>query len=94
MVVIKKKVIAYILLLAVVYYSIEFITDGTPWGKYYFRKQAEEYFKENYSNEQFINVEVGYSFISGNYNATFHIKSGKSIFISVRDDNQLQGYMN
>lgn len=77
-----------------VYYSIEFVTQGTPWGKYYFKKQAEEYFKENYANEQVIDIEVGYSFISGNYDATFHIKSGKSIFISVRDKKELQGSTN
>lgn len=77
-----------------VYYSIEFVTQGTPWGKYNFKKQAEEYFKENYANEQVIDIEVGYSFISGNYDATFYLESGKSIFISVRDNKQLQGFTN
>ncbi|WP_210087163.1 DUF3139 domain-containing protein [Paenibacillus turicensis] len=73
---------------------IYFTFNGTPWGRIQFKKQAEEYLKENYANEQVIDIEVGYSFISGNYNATFYIKSGKSIFISVRDDKQLQGFNN
>ncbi|MGG0825237.1 hypothetical protein ABE099_20505 [Paenibacillus turicensis] len=86
--------VVYVLLLVVVYYSIEFITAGTPWGKYYFKKQAEEYFKKSYINEQVIDVQIGYSFISGKYDATFYLKSGKSIFISVRDDKRLQGFIN
>lgn len=71
---------------------MEFVTDGTPWGKYYFKKQAEEYFKQNYVNEQVIDIEVGYDFKAGHYKADFYTKSGKEISVSVSDDNQLESY--
>lgn len=93
MVEIRKKVIAYVLLLVVVYYSIEFITNGTPWGKYYFRKQAEQYVEKVYPNEMIIKVEDRYSFKEMDYRTSFYTKSGNIISIYLGNDGKIKDYI-
>jgi hypothetical protein len=62
-------------------------SDGTPWGKYYFRKQAKEYVEKVYPNEVILKVEDCYSFTS------FYTKSGNIISIYLGNDGKIKDYI-
>lgn len=66
--------------------------NGTPWGKYKFRKQAEEYMEKTFPNEVIIEIEDRYSFKEMDYRTRFYTKSGNIVSVSLGYDGQLQSY--
>ncbi|MNJ55949.1 hypothetical protein D3C77_514710 [compost metagenome] len=64
--------------------------NGTPWGKYTFRKQAEEYMEKTFPNEVIVEIEDRYSFKEMDYRTRFYTKSGQIITISLDHNGQLE----
>lgn len=72
---------------------IYFMFNGTPWGKYYFRKHAEQYIKKVYPNEVILKVEDRYSFKEMDYRTRFYTKSGNIISIYLGNNGKIKDYI-
>ncbi|MNC73318.1 hypothetical protein D3C75_1244980 [compost metagenome] len=68
--------------------------NGTPWGKYTFRKQAEEYMTKAFPNDVIIKIEDEYSFKEMDYRTKFYTKAGNIVSVSLGHDGQFQSYNN